>query len=132
MTETRTDQLRTLVVEDEFLIRLALVDMLASLGITTISATGSLDEAIEWSRTREFDLAVLDVNLGGKTVYPAAEILRARKVPLFFTTGYGIEGILEQWRTTPIVHKPYEAVTLRRAIDTVVAERKGKGASPTT
>ena len=125
MIDTRTDQLRTLVVEDEFLIRLALVDMLSSLGITSISATGSLDEAIEWSRTREFDLAVLDVNLGGKTVYPVAEILRARNIPLFFTTGYGIEGILEQWRTTPIVHKPYDEATLGRAIDSVVGERKG-------
>ena len=125
MTQTRTDQLRTLVVEDEFLIRLAIVDMLTGMGIQKISATGSLDEAIEWSRTREFDLAVLDVNLGGKTVYPAAEILRDRKVPLFFTTGYGIDGILEQWRSTPIVHKPYETSTLKSAIDTVIGQRQG-------
>ena len=124
MTQTRTDQLRTLVVEDEFLIRLAIVDMLTGMGIRRISATGSLEEAIEWSRTREFDLAVLDVNLGGKTVYPAAEILRDRNVPLFFTTGYGIDGILEQWRSTPIVHKPYEANALKSAIDAVIGRRQ--------
>jgi CheY-like chemotaxis protein len=116
MPETRTDQLRTLVVEDEFLVRLATVDMLGSLGCKTFPV-GNLKEALLLIETHAFDLAVLDVNLSGMTVYPAAELLRSKKVPLVFTTGYGTRGIEEQWRGSEIVQKPYNLEQLKRAVD---------------
>ena len=39
------------------------------------------------------DIAILDVNLKGEKVFPAAELLIRRGVPIVFTTGYAPEKI---------------------------------------
>jgi len=36
------------------------------------------------------DAATLDVSLGGRRAYEAAEELRARSIPFIFVTGYGV------------------------------------------
>jgi DNA-binding response OmpR family regulator len=44
---------------------------------------------LQIARTSDFDVALLDVNLGGKRVDPVAEAIRARGTPIVFITGYG-------------------------------------------
>ena len=121
MAKTRKDQLRTLLVEDELLVRLATEDMLAALGCTIAAAPATLEQAITCIETQELDLGVLDINLSGTAVYPAAELLRTKGVPFIFTSGYGHRGIEPQWRATPILQKPYELQQLERAIDIALA-----------
>ena len=41
----------------------------------------------------DIDVALLDVNLACQLVYPVAERLRKRGVPVIFLTGYGNVGI---------------------------------------
>jgi FixJ family two-component response regulator len=65
--------------------------------------------------------AVLDVNVAGEPVYPVAEALTARGIPVVFTTGYGDSGIAAPWRDWPIVQKPFSQDQLERALRAAVA-----------
>ena len=81
--------LRVLVVEDEFLVALELETMLHGLGAEVIGPLGGLDQAVACARQEALDLALLDVNVGGRLVTPVAEALAARAIPFVFCTGYG-------------------------------------------
>jgi len=72
---------RILVVEDEYLIRMLLEDMLTDLGYDIAGAVGTIADASELAANAEFDVAILDVNLDGKEIYPVAEILAKRGKP---------------------------------------------------
>ncbi|MFY9642876.1 MAG: response regulator [Rhodomicrobium sp.] len=82
---------RVLVVEDEMLITLEIVDELKNAGCTVIGPGRRLEAAIALARGEELDAAVLDVNLAGHFVWPAAEALASRNVPFMFLTGFGPE-----------------------------------------
>ncbi len=68
---------RVLIVEDEYLIRLLLEDMLEELGFKVAGVASSVAEGKEQAGTAEIDLAILDVNIDGEQVFPVAEVLRA-------------------------------------------------------
>jgi hypothetical protein len=54
------------------------------------------------SRSAEFDLAILDVNLRGEIItMPVAKLITARGCPIIFATGYGTEGVPEEFRDLP-------------------------------
>lgn len=98
---------RILVVEDEMLVLMAIEDMLADLGCTSISVAASVDKALRLIETEEFDLATVDVNLNGTRSYPVAQQLAQRGVPFAFSTGYGEHGIDEGFGGRPVLNKPY-------------------------
>jgi CheY-like chemotaxis protein len=93
--------LRAFVVEDEAMIRILIADMLGELGHTVAAEAGHIDEAARLAQSTEFDLAILDVNLKGKLITPVAELIRARGRPIIFATGYGSEGVPEEFRGLP-------------------------------
>jgi CheY-like chemotaxis protein len=64
MNESPTAAPRLLVVEDEYLIRMLLEDMLADLGYDVAAAVGSIAEASEVAANGDFSAAILDVNVG--------------------------------------------------------------------
>ena len=66
---------RLLVVEDEYLIRMLLEDMLDDLGYGVAAAVGTLSEARQIAADGDFSAAILDVNLDGQEIYPVADIL---------------------------------------------------------
>jgi CheY-like chemotaxis protein len=115
---------RVLVVEDEIMIRMLLEDMLDDLGCEVAGAAGSLDEALALARETDLDLAILDVNLNGNPVYPVADALAARNVPFIFSTGYGEQGLPEDYRDCQLLQKPFQLENLERALATVA---KGGG-----
>ncbi len=65
---------RVLVVEDEYLIRLLLEDMLEELGFEVAGVASSVAEGKEQAATAQIDLAILDVNIDGEQVFPVAEV----------------------------------------------------------
>ena len=75
MTGTSTAAPRVLVVEDEYLIRMLLEDMLDELGYGVAAAVGTISEARKIAADGEFSAAILDVNLDGQEIYPVADIL---------------------------------------------------------
>jgi CheY-like chemotaxis protein len=108
--------LRTIVVEDEPLVRLMTEDVLTSIGCVIVASASTLNEAMICIPATELDLAVLDVNLGGTEVYPAAELLRSRGTPIIFVTGYGRRGVPNTWHQFPILQKPFTSRELEKAI----------------
>lgn len=107
---------RILVVEDEFLIRMLLEDMLTDLGYELAGVAGRVDEAAEMAQTKDFDLAILDVNLDGHDVYPVAELISKRGLPFMFVTGYGGRGLPDNYRGRPTLQKPFQMDELQRML----------------
>jgi CheY-like chemotaxis protein len=108
--------LRVLVVEDEFIVLVMLEEMLSELGCEIAGSVSRVAEALKLIPSLKLDAAVLDINLGGAKVYPVAEALAARNVPIIFATGYGCAGILERWQDRPVVQKPYGLYQLADAL----------------
>ncbi len=103
------------MVEDEYLIRMLLEDMLADLGYAVAAAAGSARAKPRElaGKTAEFDLAILDVNIDGEEVFPVADILAARGMPFVFVTGYGGHGLPETYRSRPTLQKPFQIEDLK-------------------
>jgi len=113
--------LRALVVEDEASVALLIEDWLAALGCEIAASVASLRRACECAASTPCDFAVLDVNLAGELVFPAARILVSRSVPFLFATGYGASGIDPEFGRHPIVTKPFTALALRAGIVAALA-----------
>jgi len=112
---------RILVVEDEMMIRMLLQDMLDQLGYTIAAEAGRIDEALDAANTREFDLAILDVNLNGDTIGLVADALVARGKPFVFSTGYGEQGLPEAYRNRPMLKKPFQMDGLSQMLQSALS-----------
>jgi DNA-binding response OmpR family regulator len=108
--------LRAFLVEDEGGIALLIEDMLVDLGCELAGSAARLDRACDMARNATADFAVLDVNLDGQPVFPLARILRERKIPFVFSTGYGATGMPPEFNGAPVLTKPFVLEQLRRAI----------------
>ena len=106
-------QAKLLVVEDDVLVRMLLADMVGELGYTLAAEAGSVDEALEATRKTDFDLAILDVDLKGRSVSPVADALVARDIGFVFVTGYDDHGLFP-YRDRPTLKKPFQIDALRR------------------
>lgn len=113
--------LKVLVVEDEMLVSMLVEDMLADLGCLVVGPAAELDEAMSLVESADIDLALLDVNLGGKPIFPVADALKARGVPFAFASGYGEAGLSEDHRGAAVLQKPFREADLARALRGLVA-----------
>ena len=104
------------------LVLMALEDMLADLGCTSIAVAGNINKALNLIDTKEFDLATLDVNLNGQRSYPIAQALSDHDVPFAFSTGYGEHGIGEGFGGRPVLSKPYNCPQLIEVLGALLAE----------
>ena len=112
MTDRTLDRCRILVVEDEYLLADEMSQELADEGATVIGPVPSVKEAMAMIEAEKpFHGAILDVNLGGETVFPVADALIALGVPLIFTTGYDAAALPPQYSQVPRCEKP---VSIRR------------------
>ncbi len=120
MTALKTPGGSVLLVEDETMIRMMVAEMLEDLGYRVAAEAGDIDEALRLVETVEFDIAILDVNVNGKVVSPVAAAIAARKRPFIFATGYGVQGMPEEFRSRPALQKPFQMETLARMIEAVL------------
>ncbi len=98
---------RILVVEDEYMLADELRTELESIDVSVIGPVGRLSQALALlERTEDIDAAVLDVNLRGEAVFPVAQSLRERHVPILFVTGYDASVIPPNFRNSPRCEKP--------------------------
>lgn len=119
----RLDGTSVLVVEDEFLILIDLEFLLESEGARLTTAT-SLEEAISAARST-YDVAVLDVRLPDGEVYPAAEMLNQREVPLVFHSGHAHnDAIDEAFPEAIALEKPAQEAVLLSAVERQLAGRR--------
>jgi CheY-like chemotaxis protein len=111
---------RFLVLDDEFLIALDIQQILESAGAAHVIAVNSADDALSVLREGvEFDLAVLDVQLGQQTktgLLVATELARQTK-PFIFLTGLNYrDAHARHFPDVPVVEKPYQASVLLEAV----------------
>ena len=95
-----------LVIEDEVIVGMLLEDMLDELGCEVAAISTHIEEALQLAHTLDIDLAILDINLGGKQSFPVADVLKSRGVPFMFATGYGAH----------ILKKPFQLDDLQRML----------------
>jgi DNA-binding response OmpR family regulator len=109
---------RILIVEDDYLIAMAIADLLEDAGAEVIGPIAQLDQALAFveDNAKAFDAAVLDVDLRGRKSYPIADVLAAREVRFVFSTGYGAEAIDHPYRGYPRCDKPIDATVLVAAL----------------
>jgi CheY-like chemotaxis protein len=98
--------------------------MLSDLGYTVAAAAGRVEEAMPFAREADFDVAILDINLNGETVYPIAEILQDRGLPFVFSTGYGERGLPEAYRDRPTLQKPFQLEGLDKTLADVMEGKR--------
>lgn len=116
MTTAEPRRPTVLVVEDEAMIRMMVADMLEDLGYAVAAEAGGLDDAIKLAQSADFDIALLDVNLNGKSIEPVADIVEGRGLPLVFASGYGAGGLPEKFRNRPALQKPFQMDTLGKML----------------
>jgi len=121
MNNSTSHMPRILVVEDEYLIRMLLEDMLADLGYEIAGAVGSIAEAKKHAAETAFDIAILDVNLDGEEVFPVADLLAKRGLPFVFVTGYGEGSLPDAYRGRPALQKPFQSEQLKNTLAGLLA-----------
>jgi len=115
---------RILVVEDEYLVADLIASELSEAGAIVLGPVGSLGEALDLiGMGASIDAAVLDINLRGEMVYPAADLLVKRAVPIVFTTGYDPASIPPRFAGTGFREKSTSHGTLPSAVASAIAAR---------
>lgn len=98
---------KVLVVEDEYLIADDLATMLREAGAEVLGPAASLPQAVRVAQHSDrLDAAVLDINLRGVNVFPLVTELRRGGVPVLFLTGYGDNGIPDEFADIMRCEKP--------------------------
>lgn len=115
MSETE-EKARVLIVEDEIVVALFLEDLLAEFGYEVAGVAARLEEALARAEAPDFVMAVLDVHLNGRDVFPLADRLAERGLPFIFATGYGARGIPARHAGRPVLQKPFLPADLNQAL----------------
>jgi two-component sensor histidine kinase/DNA-binding response OmpR family regulator len=116
---------RLLLVEDEVLVGMMMRDVLTDMGFFVAGPFCTVAEASSAAGSAGFDCAILDVNLGGEPVYPVADLLRDRKVPFIFVTGYDDKGLDPRYVNAPVLQKPIDQTTLKNMLGAMVDGQAG-------
>jgi DNA-binding response OmpR family regulator len=116
-----------MVVEDEYLIASSLEMVLQDAGYTVLELLSGLDEALAAAAVHTPDLALLDVNLAGRRVYPVADALAARGVPFLFLTGCAGSDLPPRFAGEGLLLKPFSPDALLDAVSRKLAGRVAVG-----
>ena len=119
-------QRNILIVEDEPLISMMLEDFLLSMGHSVSAICESVSEALTAVDDLDFDVAILDVNLKGESVWPVAARLRERGIPVVLASGGHVDPPPPEFAAVPMIDKPY---TIDRVPPAIEAAMVGTPAS---
>jgi len=110
-----------LVIEDEPLIAMMLEDFLETLGHSVHATCDNVQGAIAEVEKGGFDIAILDVNLGGETAWPVAQTLRDKQIPFVIATGGHVEPPPPEFSDVPLIEKPYTVDRVTPALEAALA-----------
>jgi two-component sensor histidine kinase len=115
--------LRVLVLEDEPLIAMMTSRIVRDMDAVVLGPFASIQEARE-EISGHFDVALLDVNVGGEMVYDLADQIRERGTPIIFVTGYHSGVIEPRFADAPVLTKPVERDDLSIALAGVMDQSR--------
>jgi DNA-binding response OmpR family regulator len=110
-----------LIVEDEPLIAMMLEDFLLSLGHEVRATCDTVGEALKAVQNADFDVAILDVNLKGESVWPVAAELRDREIPFILASGGHVDPPPAEFKNVPMIDKPYTIDRVTPALEAALA-----------
>lgn len=123
MRQAPLSGLSVLVVEDDPLIALDVECELIAAGARVIGPVATLEHAMATAETERIDIAILDIDLGRKEVFPAAEILRRRSIPFLFYTGMPDRAPLrDTFAAAPVCVKPAPHARLIATLESLAAQ----------
>lgn len=100
---------RVLLVEDEYYIADDIARALRSVGAEVVGPFPTCDEALKAiAFDTRLDGAVLDINLRGEMAFPVVDALRARRIPVVFSTGYHETSVPPDYQDVPRWEKPFD------------------------
>jgi DNA-binding response OmpR family regulator len=105
-----------LIVEDEPLVAMHVAAMMTEFGFSDIRFAHSIANAmavLPWTLA----LGLLDINIGGQPVFPLAMTMRARGVPLVFSTGQWPRMLPLEWADYPMLPKPLDPKALAATLE---------------
>jgi CheY-like chemotaxis protein len=109
--------MRVLVAEDEYLLADDIAAWLERAGVTVVGPLPSVERTLKkLSSAPEIDVAVLDISLNGELIYPGADELARRAVPVVFFTGYDEIDVPERFSTALTVSKTAGSSNLLNAV----------------
>ncbi len=110
--------LRILVAEDDALILMDIEEMLREIGCKIVGPVSTVAAALAAIEENELDGALLDMNLHGERISPAADELLARGVQFILCTGYSSNTKDKAAiQNAPRLTKPFNLKTLRAAMN---------------
>lgn len=113
---------RILVVEDEYLVADEMAKALDAAGCAVAGPIQNLSEALRAAEAENLDAAVLDINLDGDLVWPAAKALRAQGIPFVFATGYSATvAPPAELSEVPRIEKPVQPQELLSVLSALIA-----------
>lgn len=125
---TDRSAVRTLVVEDEALIRLDIVETLEDAGFTVVGEAASGEEGIAQARELKPALIVMDVKMPGMDGITAAEqILQERRCAIVMLTAYSQDDLVARARDAgamAYVVKPFTPSNLIPAIEIAISRNE--------
>ena len=120
MTTSGNEALRgisVIVVEDNWAIATALRDALSKRGCDVQGLAGTENAALELVRSRTFDVAVLDVQLGARDVTDVASRVREQGKAIVYVSGYrDLDMLPPELRSYPRLDKPIDENELVSAV----------------
>lgn len=117
MADIKLSGLRILLVEDEILIALEIAEALKRAGAEVVGPFLTLEDALTAADSESIDMAVLDIDLRGEEVFPAAARLGERGIPFLFYTGRpDREQLRGAFARVPVCVKPLPTQQLVEAL----------------
>jgi DNA-binding response OmpR family regulator len=114
---------RVLVVEDNPLLALDIDDALTASGAEVIGPALDFDSGMALLREDALDGAVLDIDIGGRPVWPIARGLREDGVPFVFVSGDCDKGLPDDLVGAVCLAKPALTEAILTSVSAVMKTR---------
>lgn len=114
-----------LYLEDEILVSLDVQQTIEEIGVDDLTAINTYEAASRAIESREFALAVLDINLGnGRSSFDLARELRRKGTEVIFTTGYNAGELPVEFEDFVVLEKPVVASELHNAVNSAYSRHE--------
>ena len=111
------------MVEDNPVIAFDIDDALRESGAEVVGPAHDIESGMALIREDALDGAVLDIDIGGRPVWPIAHELKSDGVPFVFVSGDCGNGLPEEFAGTTCLHKPAPTETILTTVASVMQER---------